>query len=497
MLSGVFPKVFTALFRFPEKKRLWIYYLWAGFLFLAGIYIWRFIDHRVNWGQTPFDFKDWSGITVPRLTMLKDAIVKGVLPLHIFDMKPLNNMTDRFLAIPDVLFSPQVILLKWMQVNVFIVFETIFMYVIGFAGLLFLAVRKRLSSLAFTIFYALYCFNGYIAAHLGDGHLSWAGYFLLPWLLILVLDLIEKRQGWRWIAFTSIVLTSLFLQGGYHMYVYCLFLLLFLIPIAPRNFWAIVGAGISSVLLSAFRLAPSVVTESQISERLHYLGSNPFLAGIFQAMIWPSDPTQKFTYLGLTQPLGYWETDLFVGLIGTAFLICFGLIAVYRNRKRPGNYAHLLIPMAALTILSLNWFYKLIFNALPIPPINVERVPSRILGLVLILLITLAVIEFQRWADLLEPTAPVLLLSLGSLLALIEELEENLRIWSIESMSRLISERSSKDPLLWYASNHSDPVYFLSIKIGAAISFVTILILAFFSVWEWRKRKLASGGLRE
>ncbi len=490
MLPTFFHNLFNILFRFPDKKHRWVYFVWAGFLLVAGALIWGWF---LDWGRSPFGYSDWMSITLPRLTVLKDAVVRWVFPLHIFDKHALNNMTDRYLAIPDVFFSPQLLLLKWMQLNTFIVFDYLMLYVIGFAGLLIFSWQKRLSVFAFTVFWGLFNFNGHIVDHLSIGHFTWLGYFLLPWVLILVFDLIEKRQGWRWVVYTSVVLTAMLLQGDYHLYVYCLFLLVFLIPFAWRNFWPITGAGIFTVLLSGFRLAPTMTSLGKISNMVHYYGGFPYFANILEGMVSAGNPAQKITDPALNVPIGVWEVSLYVGLIGAIFLLYFGLVRVYQNRTNPDHHAVLLFPIGVFTLLSLDWLYQLIFNALPIPPINGERVPSRIMGLALVLILALAVQEFQHWSERLEPSVPFTLLGLGSALVTLHDLEQNLHVWSIHSMTDLITP-SQADKLLWYLDNHNDPPYILSLKIGAAISFGTILVLGFLYGRDWwlRRRKAVS-----
>ena len=87
-------------------------------LILAG---WGYFLNR---GDIPFDFHDWAEVNAPRLAFLKDAITKGELPLHMPDSSALRGVTDRYMALPDIILSPQVILLRWMPVGIFVLVHT-------------------------------------------------------------------------------------------------------------------------------------------------------------------------------------------------------------------------------------------------------------------------------------------------------------------------------------------------------------------------------------
>ena len=104
----------------------------------------------LNFGDIPFDFHDWAEVNAPRIVFLKDAIEKGELPLHMPDSSALRGVTDRYFALPDIIISPQVLLLRWLTVGQFILVHTWLMIVLGFFGMLRLRKRFSLSLLSFT-----------------------------------------------------------------------------------------------------------------------------------------------------------------------------------------------------------------------------------------------------------------------------------------------------------------------------------------------------------
>src|SRR3990172_5348527 len=102
----------------PPHRIRWISWAWLVALYLAGAVLWGYF---FSWGRFSLGFHDWALITGPRLAFLKDALVQGLPPLHVPDPYPLGVDTDRFLAIPDQILSPQVILLLFLPIGVFVV----------------------------------------------------------------------------------------------------------------------------------------------------------------------------------------------------------------------------------------------------------------------------------------------------------------------------------------------------------------------------------------
>src|SRR4030043_2196753 len=101
----------------PVKKFRWVNLAFLSLLYGGGLYQWcKFL----NWGRSSLNFHDWAYITLPRLVFLKDAVVKGLLPLHTANTEALGGITTRFMAIPDVILSPQIIILRELNLGSFI-----------------------------------------------------------------------------------------------------------------------------------------------------------------------------------------------------------------------------------------------------------------------------------------------------------------------------------------------------------------------------------------
>src|SRR5512145_2374990 len=84
--------------------------VWTAGLLLFGVYLWGVF---YSWGNISLDFLDWAEVTGPRYALLKDALMKGQLPLHAGNLTALRGVTDRYFAIPDTPFSPEIIALRY------------------------------------------------------------------------------------------------------------------------------------------------------------------------------------------------------------------------------------------------------------------------------------------------------------------------------------------------------------------------------------------------
>jgi hypothetical protein len=142
---------------------------WCSVLFAAGGLLWCVF---FNWGRIPFDFHDWAEINAPRLAFVRDAVLKGVLPLHMPDATALRGVTDRFLALPDVIVSPQVVWMRFLDIGTFILLDMLVLYTLGFLGLLWLRWRYKLSLLTFSAVFLIFNFNGHLISHLSVGHVT-------------------------------------------------------------------------------------------------------------------------------------------------------------------------------------------------------------------------------------------------------------------------------------------------------------------------------------
>ena len=86
---------------------------WIALLFIGGLIGWAYV---MGFGRAPLDFHDWTGITLPRLQFLQNALRAGEWPLHMAGNASLHGVTDRFLTLPDVITTESFLYLElWKQ----------------------------------------------------------------------------------------------------------------------------------------------------------------------------------------------------------------------------------------------------------------------------------------------------------------------------------------------------------------------------------------------
>ena len=90
-----------------------------------------------------------------------------------------------FLGNPEIVLSPQIVLLRFLNVGPFVLINTLIMYTIGFFGCLVIRKHYQLSPVPFLVLFLMFNMNGHITSHISAGHSMWNGYFLLPFFCIM------------------------------------------------------------------------------------------------------------------------------------------------------------------------------------------------------------------------------------------------------------------------------------------------------------------------
>ena len=470
-----------------EQKFRWLSITWIVALYAVGIFFW---GNFLNWTNTPLDFEDWGIINSPRLDFFSDALRNDKLPLHMVYPKiegqehPLHRLTDRYLAIPDVITTPQILLLRFLNINQFIYLDILIDFTIATLGLLWFRRKYNLSLLAYGILFLLFNFNGYIQSHYAIGHVTWGGYFLFPLFIALLIQFVEGQQNWIWVSKLSFLLCYMVLAGSQHHFTWALiFLGVFALVYWDKIKW-VIAAGFFAGLLSAVRLLPPVLIVSDIynGNGNQLLPGYPTALDIFRSLAILAQPAeQNFVRSGVTW-LMHWEFDIYVGLIGLLFIIYFGIFSWIKNAKRYPALQKLFIPALAVFILTIGHVYSIV-RMFHIPLLDGERVPSRMIGLPLVVMILIATIYFQNWLDEKHFTRSVVwILGFSMLLLIGNDLWTHAEAWNLESMRaafgsvQLALSGSS-------VGNHPDQPYFIVIILGTLISTFTGMFLLLRS---WR-----------
>ena len=459
-------------------------------LVLLGLYsfgvvhwLWFF-----NGGQLTLQAYDWPKEAM-YFQVLQNALAEGRVPYHI--QMPAEYVKEfphlargRFLGLPETTLSPHIILLRFMDVNRFILAHNLILYSLGFAGSLLLRRRYRLGLIPFAAFFVLFNFNGYITAHLGAGHSMWSGYFLLPFFCLYILAWVEQPGSLMPALKLAFVLFVMLLQGSFHMVVWCWLFLAILVLFNPR-FWrqGLLAVGFSG-LLAAFRLIPTAVTFWGFHD-YGFNGGYPTLTDLLDGFIRIREPAHP--WIGnIFNWTAWWEFDMYLGILGLAVLGYFG---VYRRwdrdpTLRPYQYPALDMPIGILALFSLSYFYYVIFS-LPLPFLNSERVTSRFIIIPVVMLLTLAVI---RMARVLEKVRLGLRGTVLVGIALVEtcfSLLTHSSFWAIAGLER--KPETHWHPLQQAAIVRvSDPVYTWSVVIASGISLVALIAWGYLVLRCWQ-----------
>jgi hypothetical protein len=449
--------------------------IWLVLLYLLGILHWCLF---LNWGKVPFDLHDWTQAGA-YLSFLRQAFTTNQLPLQIGSTLV---ATDRYLALPQTLISPQSYLLRFLEPGVFTLVNLVILFSVGFIGLLLLRRRYTLAPAAFTVLVLLFNFNGQITAHYAVGHIEWTGYFFLPFFILLLLKILDGEKGdWKWVLFISLTFFLMAIQGAFHFVLWCwIFLLAWGLFSSKKYLVPAIKAILFSLPLCLVRFLPPAI--EFLGGGKNFVSGFPTVTDLFAAMIILKYPAEAL--FGEYKSLGWWEVDSYIGLIGLVFLVYFG---IYQARQKGSSTKTLLAPIAVLTFLSIGQIYAVI-NHLPIPLLDSERVSSRFFILPLAVLIVLGSIHLQELlVKLGNRRIAERILSLGVLILLAHDLLQHSRVWRVTHMYELFI--STPVDIQSKIIHHPDPLYFGALAVGAACTVLTFIVLMFLVMREVRVNK--------
>lgn len=465
-VRNISSRVRQILFGAPTDDRLYRTVATSLLLiaFLAGIVHWLWF---FNWAEFSLEAYDWPK-EHQYYSVLQDALSARVIPYHV---SMLAHGTHRFLAVPETLASPQIVFLQFMGIREFIVFNVILLYALGFWACLIVRKRYRLSLFTFALFWSLFNFNGHITSHLSVGHSMWTGYFLLPWFVLFVLEMVQRPKSYAAPIKLSLVLFAMLLQGSFHIFNWCL---IFLVVLGVFN-WAYVKrvsiAIVTTFVLSAFRLIPSLITFWDQDSR--FVSGYPTVYDLFDALT--IIKTRAAEAIGVLGALNWWEYDVYIGMVGLAVIAYFGVYLRFSRNWRfmDLRYPALDFPILATVLFSMHcWYGRL--GQLRLPFVEAERVASRFLILAIIVLLHISCIRLQRFLDGRKITNKAALVAVGGLLYLAFGLAKHSRVWR-----PVLSDMPVFHPDVSIISQH-DPCYAAVFAISAFISAQAVVLVSWF-----------------
>ena len=481
----------TTFFRFlsenifeysQEKEKHWFQLVGLTALFILGLILW---GQFFNWGDIQYNFHDWAEVNAPRMAFIGDAVRHGKLPLHMLNSSALRGLTDRFMVIPDVILSPQVVLLAFMSVGTFVMIDVWLLYTCSFLALLWFRRKYSLSLGIFAVLFILFNFNGHIISHYAVGHITWGGYFLFPWLLVLLVQLFDGEKSWKWVAQMSTLLFVIFLQGSFHHFIWA-YLFLFLLSV---TFWKyalqIIKALVCGAFLSMVRILPPLLSLGVFDT--DFYGGYPYFKYITQAMIFERSPDSIQPFANFESNLGFWEFDLFVGYMGFAFIICGIALWIYQMiRKR--KLSPLFIPSLVLIYLTVGDHYQFLVQLFF--AFGAERVTTRMIILPFVFILISITKPVQEWVSEHFWVDWLRLASLLPIAYLFYDLSVHIVRWRIPEVYKSFPHWEL-DLTQQVVSNHSDPQYLALFIAGLVFMILTFAFLGFMVHRENRQKTTA------
>lgn len=430
-------------------------------LFLLGIAHWVGFFNAGDLSLVAYDWVKEDAY----LNTLREALTSGVIPWRWSE--PFYHGTQNFLANPEIILTPDIVLLRWIPNSIFVIIHIILLYSVGFFGCLLITRKLNASFVAFLIFWLVFNFNGYVIAHLAVGHLQWTGYFLLPFFFIILSTFVRESQSASSIVTTpalgmGLLLGVLFLNGSFHIAVWCSMFMTIALLWRWSMFLNVVTAIIIGGLLGLGRLLPAALL---FPEKKDFISGYPSFGTVLDA----------FTSLrrhdfggsgGIFGTLGWWEYDIYIGFV--AFIILVICLAVALKRSKVAGQLPLFAAAGVFLLLSFGNVYALIATS-SFPFAGIERVSSRfiVMPFMLFLITAMKGIDelFCSW-----PTSSKRAVLIGIPFVAYELVLHSL-YWRVDFLERSFQQKTK--PVLSLVPN-SDQIYTLSVYAGWSASLISL-----------------------
>lgn len=344
-------------------------------LFVSGIVYWYLFYFR---GLPTVTHGDWAKEHV-YLNTIRSALESGTIPW--VWANTYYNPIILFMANPEVCFTPDVLLVYFLSNKAFFYFHHCLLYAIGFYGISKIKDRLQLKGVAFFFLFLLFNFNGLITSHISEGHLQWAGYYLIPLFLYCTGMSYGHKDISQFDLAIGLILGVLFANGSLHIAVFIALFMLILYVFDNKSWLKLffsLGVGLAT---GAFRIIPSLrYTKPEPAGGLQ--SGYPDIGVLFQA----------FTQLrghgfGTATSIGWWEYSLYIGFSG--FFIFVAALIVYTKKYYKPHHLPWVIATLLMFLLSLGNLWS-IFAALHVPLANVERLSARFIVVPFVICIVVA-----------------------------------------------------------------------------------------------------------
>ena len=323
---------------------------------------------------------------------------------------------------------------------------------------------------------------------MATGHFQWLGYFLLPiFVAVLLRGVASAGSGpsfdrlFAWSM--GLVLAALFLNGSFHIAVWCAMFMVILLPFKWRMWTSVAVAIAGAIGLSAGRLLPAAV--SFWSADHQFISGYPTAGVLFDALtvLLPHSFEVRNDVQG---GLAWAEFDLFVGITGFVLLAVF--LAVALRSRRTVLDGSVLMAACLMGALSLGSVYAVV-SALPLPLVNAERVSTRFIIAPFILAL-LAMTEGIAHSLATWPRRTKVFI-LGALPLLSYELFMHSSMWRVSVLEQSIPAQVRIAPSI---VSNTDDLYGRGVALGWVISCVSLVVIVPLFLRAWRQSRQGGSG---
>lgn len=372
---------------------------WAVFYFL------NFEGNGSSFSITGFHLpqvihvNDWHK-ELEYLKVLRESLLSYKIPFFVTNLTELfgaSAITEKgeFLAIPIYTFSLQSILLLFMEPMQFHVLNHFLLLSLGFLGCYLLKKEFSLSMLSFFLLCITFNFYGgfvgKIAAY-GPSHL---GYYFSPYIILILYRvtnndrLANKNQMVFLACCLGLALSGVLFQGSLHPFAEWTTFLIFWGIFNLKNFKFLLLSALITISLSMVRLLPAAIVNS----------TSPNNHGVQGYGFNPEFFLQTFISIrGITDfpAFSWWESSNYISIIGFFLILVFGFLVYFFNKKELITVKGLVLPLTLLAFISFSDFQTLLIPRF-VPILNIESLTSRFFFIVVLFLVVIAVVNFDKF----------------------------------------------------------------------------------------------------
>lgn len=310
---------------------------------------------------------------------------------------------------------------------------------------------------------------------------------MLPFLFLFLLEVLEGEPWRRGALKIAFALAAILLQGSFHVYIWCLLFLVLLLAFNWRYVKPLALAVVLSGVLSAYRLLPALFALWGKKEK--FIWSYPTPLELLDALTTIRDSTPE--RLRPWGTAGWWEHDVYVGLIGLAVLVVFGICLRFSKREalEKYNYKALDVPLFLMTLLSISYIHAFI-TRIPVPLLKSERVPMRFAIIPIVVLVLVSAIRMEVVLKLVKQTFKFRFVAISALVLAALSFLDHSYLWSLARLDRIFAGKAV-DLTAPSIQSQPDSLYKAVFVTSVVVSLVALAVSVHIAVRSRRTEKAA------